>query len=255
MFDKHLRYFLAYVVLLTTVNSVSFSASSGIGYSIAIEGDVGDDGSIVSYKDGKYYLANTTYDENIYGVVADNTGVSIEDVNLTNSRLVVSSGDADVLVSTQNGAIKRGDFITTSNKPGVGMKATKSGQVVGVATQDFTSDNPDDVGKILVYVNIHSQFIGVTGSTNVLTALKAGLDANLLSPLISLRYILAAVVAGMTFAIGFRSFGKVSSSSVDALGRNPLASVHIRRIVTFNFLLTFFIMLAGLVIAYLILIL
>jgi F0F1-type ATP synthase membrane subunit c/vacuolar-type H+-ATPase subunit K len=234
-----------------------FATASGVAFSIPVDANFGKDGSIVSFKDGNYFLSTKMYDDNVYGVLSDAPSVSMEDTSLTTSKLVVAGGDADVLVSSKNGPIKKGDFITSSEIEGVGVKATKSGQVVGVATEDYDSSDQNAAGKITVFVNIHTQSIGQLNSSspNVLTALKAGLDSQFLSPLISLRYILAALVAGISFVIGFTSFGKVSGSSVEALGRNPLASSHIRRIVIFNFVLTFTIMLAGLVVAYLILIL
>ncbi len=253
--SKALKSFFLISLIIFFYTTSSFSSSSGIGYSISLDDSNAKDGSIISLKDGNYYLSNIESDPNLYGVLSDGTSVSIEDINMNNSHLVVSSGDADVLVTTKNGKIKAGDFITSSPKDGVGMKALKSGQIVGIAAQNFEADNPDEVGKILVYLNIHSQFVNLSSSTNVLTALKSGLDMNILGPLISLRYILAALVAAISFVIGFGSFGKISGSSVEALGRNPLASSHIRRIVFFNFLLTFVIMFAGLVVAYLILIL
>jgi F0F1-type ATP synthase membrane subunit c/vacuolar-type H+-ATPase subunit K len=248
---------LIYLSIITATSLAAYAASSGTGYSIPVAADFGTDGSIVSFKNGEYSLSSTDYDVNMYGVLSDNPTISIQDTNMTPQKLIVSVGDADVRVSTKNGAIKKGDFITSSDVPGVGMKATKTGQVIGVATQDYDATSSDQVGTIVVFVNVHTQMIDLQagGSTNVLTALKAGLDSNFLSPLISLRYILASLVAGVTFVIGFTAFGRVSGSSVEALGRNPLAGAHIRRIVVFNFLLTFVIMIAGLVVAYLILIL
>jgi len=53
--------------------------------------------------------------------------------------------------------------------------------------------------------------------------------------------------------IGFSSFGKITGSSVEALGRNPLAGGAIRRVMLFNFILTFLIMAMGLGVAYFIL--
>lgn len=247
--------FVFFILIFVHITYV-FASSSGVGYSIPVDSNFNaKDGSIISYKDGKYALASSTYDESMYGVITQQPSVAFQDENLATQVLVVTSGDADVLVSTKNGAIKKGDFITSSNIPGVGMKATHTGQVVGVATQDYSANSPDQVGKILVFLNIHSQFSAQSNNPNVLTALRAGLDSQFLSPLISLRYILAALIAGISFVVGFTAFGRVSGSSVEALGRNPLAGAHIRRIVIFNFLLTFTIMLAGLVVAYLVLIL
>jgi hypothetical protein len=237
------------LLISTKVNAVS----SGIAFSIPIETEA-PVGSIISFTTGKYVLAFKAYDENIFGVVTDASVASIEDLNLEKYQLVVNSGETQVLVSNKNGEIKKGDFITSSDSSGVGMKATQSGQVIGVALEDFVTANSDEVGLITVFMNVKSQFIALSGTTNVLSALKAGLESPFLSPIITLRYILAALVTGASFVIGFVSFGRISGSSVEALGRNPLAGASIRRVVFFNFLLTFSIMLGGLFVAYLILI-
>jgi len=226
-----------------------------MGFSIDLDSDTGEDGNIVSYKDGNYVLSNTPYDINIYGIISKQPATSVEDTNMQNAQLVVANGDADVKVSMENGSIKKGDFITSSSSAGIGMKATNTGQIIGIAAQDFSSDDKNAVGTILVFLDIRSQFINNSTTPNVLTALKAGLDSQFLAPLISLRYILAALVAGVAFVISFSSFGKISGSSVEALGRNPLASSQIKKVVFFNFVLTFGVMIAGLAVAYLILVL
>ncbi|MFB2119166.1 hypothetical protein [Parapedobacter sp. 2B3] len=58
-------------------------------------------------------------------------------------------------VCLEGGAIKRGDLLVTSSRPGVAMKAdpdkVKVGQVIGKALQEYGSDG---VGKIKVLVNV-----------------------------------------------------------------------------------------------------
>jgi len=58
-----------------------------------------------------------------------------------------------------------------------------------------------------------------------------------------------------SFVVGFSSFGKISGKSVEALGRNPLASRDIKSAVVFNFIFTFGIMIIGIVLSYLVLVL
>lgn len=227
--------------------------STGTGYSIPIEQE-SQEGNIISFVNGKYVLSFKEYDSSIFGVVTDEPSTSVEDLNLEKYKLVVNSGESLVTVVNKNGDIRKGDFITTSTLPGVGMKATKSGQVIGTALEDYYATNSDEVGKISVFLNVKSQFISLSGTTNILSALKSGLESPFLTPVITLRYILATLVTGASFVIGFVSFGKISGSSVEALGRNPLAGTSIKRVVFFNFLLTFIIMMGGLFIAYLILI-
>ncbi|MDC0449022.1 hypothetical protein OAL67_00210 [bacterium] len=235
--------------------TVHAADSSGIGFTIPIPQDIGEVGQIVSFNEGTYYLSNEENDSHIVGVITDDPVAYVEDVYVENPRLVVMDGELEVMVSGVNGEIKEGDFITTTTTPGVGAKLNGSGYVIGVALEDYVSGNPEEIRKIYVMLDIDFHVSEEASSTNVLTALKAGLDASFLAPIISLRYILAALVAGSSFYIGFRAFSKVSGSSVEALGRNPLASANIRRIVVFNFLLTFSLMIGGLALAYLILVL
>ena len=73
---------------------------------------------------------------------------------------IAIAGRVPVKVSTINGEIKAGDVITSSDIPGVGMKATKAGRTIGVALSSFNpTHNPTDpqtqepdIGQIIVFV-------------------------------------------------------------------------------------------------------
>ena len=62
---------------------------------------------------------------------------------------VALAGRVPTRVSTMNGAIKAGDYIAASDIPGVGIKATGAGNVVGVALESY--DSPEE-GLISVFV-------------------------------------------------------------------------------------------------------
>ena len=57
-------------------------------------------------------------------------------------------------VSSQNGIILKGDPLTSSSIPGVAMKATKAGRVIGYALENYENSNPEEIGSILVFVNL-----------------------------------------------------------------------------------------------------
>ena len=72
-------------------------------------------------------------------------------------------GQVYVKVSLENGEIKAGDPITTSSSPGIAMKASQSGRILGSALQPWNGtqvrDNdapqqalPDSVGMVLAIV-------------------------------------------------------------------------------------------------------
>lgn len=64
---------------------------------------------------------------------------------------VTLNGRVLVKVTNENGAIIPGDPLTSSSSPGVAMKATKSGPIVGKALGSY--DGPG-VGKIITFINV-----------------------------------------------------------------------------------------------------
>ncbi|OGH19929.1 MAG: hypothetical protein A3D74_01230 [Candidatus Levybacteria bacterium RIFCSPHIGHO2_02_FULL_37_13] len=244
---------LTLLVLLHT-EAIAQDTSSGVTISIPIKDENAQDGSIISSTAKGYVLSNTAYDQSVYGVITENPSVFIENVNLEDTKPVISTGKAYVLVSTINGEVNINDLITTSTIRGVGQKATANGFILGTALEGYSEPNKDTTGKILVSVN--PKYNGsFTAQGNLLELLRSGLDAFPLSPLASLRYFLAAIIAIVSFILGFMYFGKVARTGVEALGRNPLAGRMIQLSVVLNLLLTIAIMAIGLGIAYLILIL
>ena len=71
--------------------------------------------------------------------------------------LLALAGRVPVKVSTENGPIVIGDSITSSSTPGVGMKATEAGRVVGIALSSYDSTDPAAVGEVILFVNLHWQ--------------------------------------------------------------------------------------------------
>lgn len=253
---------LSFLTLFVFVLKPAFAQNNpavGAATSIAVtqeEGETVDSGDILILSDaGEYFLAKKAYDGRIVGVVADDPAISFNDTFLEEGKhFMVSQGEAFVNVSTVNGPIEEGDFITSSDRSGIGQKAEISGQILGIALQPYNAESPDEYGDILVQVDPRPNVIS-EAKVNLIDAWRKGTEAPFLTPLTSLRYILAALVTAGAFVVGFSSFGKTSGKSVEALGRNPLAEKTIRKGMIFNMILTFFIMLTGLVLAYLILVL
>lgn len=243
--------------LLTLLLAFSFLKAYALSYEYAVsiptrdnEGNAGD---IISYEAGQFVLSSKMYDNSMYGVIIDDPSISFQDLNLEESHLVTSMGEVLVNVSATNGDIREGDFITSSDIPGVGVKAADNGFILGTALEDFVPANADDIGQIYVIVDIRMNFISKGAGDNLIDTIRNSLASPFMTPIDALRYLLAIAVIFASFVIGFTSFGRITSTSVEALGRNPLAGSSIRRVIFFNFLLTFLIMAMGLVIAYLIL--
>ena len=98
--------------------------------------------------------ASTPYDAKALGVVSTVPGITLDDaIGLGYGRPVpvALAGRIPVKVSTENGRVKTGDLLAPSSLPGVAMKATKAGQVIGQALQDFSY--PDgEIGLVVAFV-------------------------------------------------------------------------------------------------------
>jgi hypothetical protein len=66
--------------------------------------------------------------------------------------IVALSGRVPVKVTGKNGSIKAGDYITSSDIAGLGMKSTDAGQVVGQALNDFIATSTESVGVVMVFI-------------------------------------------------------------------------------------------------------
>lgn len=248
---------LLLILILSNLRSV-FAQASETSNSIAISVEISDknvkDGDIITATSQGYKLSTYAYDPSVYGVVVTNPAVSIRDTT-GKSTPVVQTGKTLVRVSTANGAIKKNDFITSSLIPGVGVKAETNGFVLGFALEDYKNSNPNAIGKIAVSISPHYNATFISVRTNILQNIKAVAGAPLLSPLTTLRYLLAALVTIISFVLGFVYFGRIARTGIEALGRNPLAARMIQLGIVLNVILTAGIIMMGVGIAYLILIL
>ncbi len=250
------------VLLLAICNKlpVVFAASgvsSGIAISIPIVDKVVQDGDIVSNSNNGYNLSNTPYDANIVGVISMLPAVSFDNSTATATYHLISSGKAYVRVSSINGNIRKGDYITSSKIKGVGQRADQVGFMIGIAEQAYANSNPQSVGRILVSVSPrYNTAISAGGrGVDLFKNIRVAATSPFLTPLTSFRYLLAVIVTGVSFTLGFLYFGKFGKTGIEALGRNPLASKTISVGIVFNVLLTILIMVSGLFLAYLVLVL
>jgi hypothetical protein len=206
------------------------------------------DGDIISVAEGGGYIRTKILaDPLMFGVVTLEPALYLYDKAATDEFPVINSGKVYVRVSTEAGPINEGDFVTSSTRPGVGVKAVTNGYVLGTAQESYTQANPEQIGKILVEVN--PRFVQT--NRNILSTLFSLPTLSLAAtPMNALRYIIAAIIIIISFYIGFRFFGRASLKGVEAMGRNPLAKKSIILVVVVNAALTFGVMLIGLLLAY-----
>lgn len=246
---------LIILMLSSPVVKAQQDASLGSAVSVSVTEKGVKNGDIISSTLNGYKRTVTDYDPFVYGVVNDKPAIYLQDRTLPNAKAIITSGKTIVRVSTVNGPIKHGDYITSSTIPGVGQKATDNGYVLGTAEEDYTDSNAQKIGTILI--TLHPHFAQLTNnlSRNILNGVRMGMTAALQTPLGALRYIISAIIALLSFYFGFKYLGSASRSGVEAVGRNPLASKVIIFSVIINVTVTISIMFLGVALAYVILVL
>lgn len=243
---------IASPVFVFSAQAQSFDTSFGVANFLPVEGKDMKDGAIVSSIGGRYKLSSKEYDQQMIGVVSQNAAVVFQ-LESQNQTPVLSNGNAFVLVSGANGAIKKGDLITSSGSEGIGMKATKSGYVVGSALEDFNPSNPNEVKKLHVALNIRFNSFKTQVSHSLFDVLNLTAIATTEEPTVVFKYFLAGLIVVLSFVIGFFSFGRIANTGLEALGRNPLAARMIQLGIMLNVLITVAIIATGLIMAYFVL--
>src|SRR3989344_4964087 len=162
---KYLALIISTLALLTLLTATVYSQGkpSGVAISIPITDEDAVDGSIISSSGEGYILTSTPYDPTIFGVITEDPSVYIENINLTDTKPVITSGKAYVRVSTINGAISVNDFVTSSEIPGVAQKATINGFILGTYLESYSEVDSNEIVTILISVNpqFTSSFLGI----------------------------------------------------------------------------------------------
>ncbi|MBI4252808.1 hypothetical protein HY623_01350 [Candidatus Uhrbacteria bacterium] len=124
--------------------------------------EVGDLLVVSATNERKLKKSSHSYQDTIVGVVSGSPALLFEGSELKlgakpnrfekgEKPPVALAGRIPVKVSLENGTIKPGDYLTTSSKPGVAMKATEPGMTIGVALESYDGEGD---GKILVFLNL-----------------------------------------------------------------------------------------------------
>ena len=148
----------------TTVQSADL-AENYVSSQILEPGDVvvmeGQDNTMAVIK------STSAYQKGLIGIISTNPGITLNSGAKTdnahpNIYPLALQGRVPVNVSSINGPIQAGDDITSSSIPGVAMKASQSGQIVGKALDSYSNSDPNAVGQIMVFVNLSYQTFPTT---------------------------------------------------------------------------------------------
>jgi hypothetical protein len=132
---------------IVTIGERTVKVKANDGQGNIIEGEFVEEKELVK--------AGVAYDSKVIGIVSNNyndftsTGQDLIDP-FDHPMPVALNGRVPVKIALTSEPIEAGDYITTSEIPGRGMKATRAGQVVGKALEAWTPESGKD--QILVFV-------------------------------------------------------------------------------------------------------
>lgn len=260
-------FLLLFLATYYILHTVPVHAQLEIIESYDIKSEEAIDGDIVSYTSEGVVLSGRDNDDKVFGVI-DTDPLVVYRRRDRSGMPVARSGTVVVNVSTLNGPIKIGDFITTSYFKGKGQKSTVSGYIAGVALEDFGDPKGEAVsftppqggepikvraGKINMAIKIEYAELNTARSANrLLDALNLAFFRNTQDPekfVNILRYILAGLAVIISFSIGFFTLARTIPKAMEALGRNPLARTTIQFGMVLNIIFTVGIALVGVVAA------
>jgi len=244
--------FLVIFILISSLwpaKALAADISFGVANYLPILDETVRDGDIVSSSLQGFILSKMTYDPMLVGVVTEKAAISFNTTGEAKKYPVVSAGNVLVNVSTIGGPIKKGDPVTSSEIPGVAMKASRSGFILGTALADYEAASPQEIGKLEVALNFHYFSVQRNVKSGLMDIIKLSSLATYEEPRTVFKYFVAALIVLLSFVLGFISFGRVAAKGVDALGRNPLASRMIQLGIVINVLITVAIVGAGMGVA------
>ena len=248
--------FIFFLVLFPLVFKSVLANEAAVNYLeyLPLENPEAQKGQIVVQKEGKFSLSSRPYQEEIYGVISPSQAKSIELKAEKNVHPVASQGVVFVSVSTLNGAIAYGDKITTSEIPGVGMKSSEAGMVVGYAQENLAQTDRPQLIPVLLHIHkaskdkpklvLNSEKLPFIGGS-------AGLGV---SQDKIVRYLFSSFLTIFCIVVGILTFGRLAFKGVESIGRNPMAKKTILMGIVINSVITVVIILAGLIGSYLILV-
>ena len=91
--------------------------------------------------EGGVQESTTSYDNALMGIVSTEPGDVLSSGPTAGIPEVIAlAGRVPVMVTNENGNINPGDYLTSSDIPGVAMRATSPGRMVAVAMQGYAPD-------------------------------------------------------------------------------------------------------------------
>jgi hypothetical protein len=216
-----------------------------------------ESGDIIAHRQesGELHLAAGLPQEELFGVIVDQPVLLFQNDTATNTYPIARNGEVVVHVSTAEGSIAAGDYITASELPGYGRKAQPAdNSIIGIAREPFgpeiasestttatttTAGEEIYLGEIVIQMRVGDNPNRDSGEDQVFGAIS---EATLLNVI---QYIVAGFIAIGAISIAFRNFGPSLQDGIESMGRNPRARTAILSMVAFNAFLIILVSTAG----------
>jgi len=220
----------------------------------------------------KVKIATQSELQNMFGVAVDRNllPLTITNPDLENEVFVAVSGTYNVLVSTQGGAIKAGDYITLSSANGVAMKASVEdktvfgranesfdgeGVTLGVTTLKDENGNTKTVklGSVPVTIDIRRNPNEISTTVKVPEPLQRVGQAIAEKEVSPIRIYLSMAIAVISIIAAIVIVYSGIRNGVISIGRNPMSRKSIFRALVEVILTSILILIIGLFAVYLLL--
>lgn len=206
-------------------------------------------GMLVQLKKGdtsKVEIVKQASADQMYGVVVDANDAPVTLSADGKKVFVATAGHYDVLVSTQNGEVKPGDYVAVSAVDGIGMKAgDKEPVVVGRALSGFdgktnsisTAQVKDsagatrsvNIGRVQADITVAKNPMLKAEQPNLPEALRKASEAIAGKQVNAVRVYIALVVLMVSTVVGGTLMYGGVRSAIISIGRNPLGKKSIIR--------------------------
>lgn len=264
MFARYRITLFAFVWMIMIVVAVPISGyaqglNNGVVMQYVVQGEDIQTGNIVSRQNDLFSVSQTANDPHMFGVIVSNPAITLGKKDEQNTVPVTTTGVAPILVSSQNGLIQKGDYITSSKQPGIGTKLVEAGYAIGVALENansFDDSTPQLISATILPQQVTAKMIeGSDKKNDDMTNETAQLTENQkLKTFIEYVKIITSGLVVLTACIGgVLYYIQLSKIEVEALGRNPKASQTIQGAMYKHGFVALLMCVSGLVIGYIIL--
>ena len=263
------------VAAVLPVAAESLGGGSVQGYAAESPIDTGTIVQLTGKNSNQVKIANQKELQNMFGVAVDRSLLpfTVTNENVQNETFVAVSGTYNVLVSTQGGAIAKGDYVTLSSVAGVAMKAgtlDDQGTVFGRAQMPFdgkgvilgTTDLKDTTGKSNGSVKIGAVPVTIDIRRNpndkttkadlpeLLQRIGKAIAEKEVSPI---RIYLSMAITAVSLIAAIAVIYSGVRNSIISIGRNPMSKKSIFRALLEIILTSILILIIGLFAVYLLL--